>query len=250
MTDEELLAVLRSAAGAVGEALERTTDWGPSGAQPGQYLSDVAADRAAREVLQAAGLAVLSEESGHSDGKVDVTVVLDPLDGSTNASRRLSWWATSLCAVDADGPRVALVVDLVSGRRYEAVRGRGATRDGARIAPSAEERLGEAMVGINGMPERPLGWLQFRALGAAALDLCAVADGRLDGYVDCTDDGLAPWDYLGGALVCSEAGAVVTDLRGRELLDLDHGARRTVVAGATAALADALGAARRASPAR
>ena len=56
-----------------------------------------------------------------------MTVVVDPLDGSTNASRRLPWFATSLCAVDADGPLAALVVDLVHGTRFDAGAGRGRT---------------------------------------------------------------------------------------------------------------------------
>ena len=88
----------------------------------------------------------------------------------------------------------------------------------------------EAIVGINGWPSRRGPWRQYRALGAAALDLCAVADGTLDGYVDCTVDEHAPWDYLGGVLVCREAGAIVVDAQGRDLVALDHEARRTPVA--------------------
>ena len=63
------------------------------------------------------------------------------------------------------------------------------------------------MVGLSGYPPRRLGWKQFRALGAIALDLCAVAGGRLDAYVDCSPSAHGPWDYLGGLLVCREAGA-------------------------------------------
>ena len=55
------------------------------------------------------------------------------------------------------------------------------------------------MIGLSGYPPRSLGWGQYRALGAAALDLCAVADGVLDGYVDCSRDAHGSWDYLGGA---------------------------------------------------
>ena len=245
--DAALLDVLRSAADAVAAALAGTPDWGSAHTRPGQYLSDLAADRAAVSVLTAAGLGVLSEESGHHSPGRTVTVVLDPLDGSTNASLPISWFATSLCAVDAEGPRVALVADLVHGIRYEAVRGSGASRDGQPISTPTPPDLTESIVGINGLPDRHLGWGQFRALGAAALDLCAVAEGRLHGFVDCTDDGLAPWDYLGAALVCSEAGAVVRDLRNRPLADLEHPARRTVVAGGSADLARSLAEARAAS---
>lgn len=238
--EASLLAVLADAADAIADALASTADWGEAGTRPGQHHSDLAADAAAVEVLVAAGLGVLSEESGRQGADRPTTVVLDPLDGSTNASRRLSWWATSLCAVDEHGPLSALVVDLRHGTRYEAVRGRGARRDGEAIRASGCEHLAEAIVGLNGLPARHGGWAQYRALGACALDLCAVADGTLDGYLDATTDELGPWDYLGGALVATEAGATVRDALGRDLVVLDHGARRTPVAGATASLADRL----------
>ncbi len=246
--DHDLLAVLHRAADAVRSSLERWHDWGPSGGKPGQYASDLAADAAALSVLRDAGLGVLSEESGLEVGAHDVTVVLDPLDGSTNASRGLSWWATSLCAVDRDGPVAAVVADLVHGVRYEATRGGGArTVGGAPLVPSGEVRIDHALVGVSGLPPRHLGWRQFRALGAAALDLCAVAAGRLDGYVDCSVDAHGVWDYLGAWLVCQEAGVPIVDLHGRDLVVLDHAARRTPVAAATPDLLQALLAARRAA---
>src|ERR687889_208179 len=73
---------------------------------------------------------------------LDALVVLDPVDGSTNASRGLPWFATSLCAVDADGARAAVVVDQAGGTRVEAVRGRGARVDGPPAAPGAGTGVG------------------------------------------------------------------------------------------------------------
>jgi fructose-1,6-bisphosphatase/inositol monophosphatase family enzyme len=238
----EVLAVLAEAAEAVAEALAATPDWGEAGTRAGQHHSDLATDAAAVAVLEAAGLGVLSEESGRSGADRPITVVLDPLDGSTNASRRMGWWATSLCAVDPEGPVAALVVDLRHGTRYEAVRGGGARRDGEAIRASGCTDLGVAIIGLNGVPSGHGGWAQYRAFGAAALDLCAVADGTLDGYLDATTDELGCWDYLGGLLVCREAGATIGDAAGRDLVVLDHAARRIPVAGATAELAGALAA--------
>ncbi len=236
MDDDGLLAVLHEAADAVAAVLAALADWGLAGTRPGQYHSDLAADAAAVAVLDAAGLGVLSEESGlHGAGR-SLLAVLDPVDGSTNASHRIPWFATSVCVLDAAGPRAAVVVNQASGTRYEASRGGGARRDGRPIAPSGRETLGDALVAINGLPRRPLGWRQFRAFGAAALDLCAVADGTVDGYVDCVTDGHGPWDYLGGVLVCREAGAVVTDAGGRPLDARGHADRRSPVAAATPAL--------------
>ena len=91
---------------------------------------------------------------------------------------------------------------------------------------------------------RTCGWRQYRALGATALDLCSVADGRVDGTIDWADSALGPWDYLGAMLVLSEAGGHLADAQGRELVVLDHAARRTPVAAGTAELFDALLAAR------
>lgn len=243
-TDASLQDLLESAADAIGRALGDLDDWGLAGTRAGQYRSDLAADAVAVEVLVAGGVGVLSEESGRHHAERAVTVVVDPLDGSTNAHRGVPWFATSLCAVDADGPRAALVVDLPRGRRYRATRGGGASVDGRPVVVPAAVPLSEAVVGLSGLPARHLGWRQFRALGAAALDLCAVADGTLDGFVDCSVDAHGVWDYLGGLLVCQEAGAVVADAHGRELVVLDHGARRTPVAASDASLLDDLLAAR------
>ena len=265
MDSDRMLDVLSRAANAIGERLAATNQWGLLADSDHQHHSDLAADAAGLAVLHEADFSVLSEESGftgRSDsesgftGRSDsesgftgrsaggndsgITVVLDPLDGSTNAAHQLSWYATSLCAVDKDGPLAALVVNLVNGQRYEAVRGLGARRDGRPIAPSGATMLAESFVGISALPPRNLGWSQFRCFGAAALDLCAVADGRLDAFVDCGVDAHGVWDYLGAMLVCQEAGAVVADAWGRDLVVLEHGARRTPVGASSQSVLDQL----------
>jgi fructose-1,6-bisphosphatase/inositol monophosphatase family enzyme len=244
MTDQELLDVLNAAAGAVRGALDGLSDWGPAGTRPGQYRSDVVADEAALRVLDAAGLAVLSEETGDHNRHRDIVVVLDPVDGSTNASRGLPWFATSLCAVDATGARAAVVVNQATGDRYEAVRGGGARRNGEAIRPTGCSKMSSALVGVVACPPERLGWRQVRALGAAALDLCAVAAGQLDAFIDFSSHGHAPWDYLGGMLVCNEAGAAVADRLGRDLIVVTNGERRSPVAAATTSLLDEAVAAR------
>jgi myo-inositol-1(or 4)-monophosphatase len=244
MDDDALLAVLHEAADAVRAVLDTLEDWGPAGTRPGQYLSDLAADAAAIEVLERAGLGALSEETGLHHPDRPLLAVLDPVDGSTNASRRIPWYATSICVLDADGARAAVIVNQATDVRYEAVRGGGARCDGRLLRPSPCTELSTALVAVSGMPHRHFGWRQFRALGAAALDLCAVADGMVDGYVDCGTNAHGPWDYLGGMLVCREAGAVVADLHGRPLEARAQADRRTPVAAGTPALHAELAAAR------
>ncbi len=245
MDDAELLTVLNAAADAIAGALALETDWGPSGQREGQYHSDLTADEAAWQVLDGAGLAVMSEESGlRGSSEAPMVVVLDPLDGSTNAAQGIPWYAASLCAVDADGARAAVVLDLAHGVRFEAVRGAGATRNGEPITTSGQTVLRRSIVGVSGLPTAHYGWAQFRALGAMALDLCAVASGVLDGVADLSVDAHGPWDYLGGLLVCQEAGGVIADVEGRDLIVTNHQDRRTPVAAATPELLEELKAAR------
>jgi len=237
VTDDDLLRTLREAASAVRSALDALDDWGLAGTRPGQYRSDLAADEVAIAVLDDAGLGILSEETGLHHADRDIVVALDPVDGSTNASRRLPWYASSLCAVDADGPRAAFVVNQATGEWFEAVRGGGAVTSGGRaIKGSSTATLGAAVVGLSGWPPRHGGWRQMRALGAAALDLCAVAAGRLDAYIDFSRNAHGPWDYLAGQLICEEAGVSVADAFGRDLVCLEHECRRTQIAAATPSL--------------
>lgn len=231
-----VLDTLRAAVEAVERALQGQEHWGPTGEVEGQYHHDTVADAAALAVLEKAGLGVFSEESGLHHPEREVRVVVDPVDGSTNASRGLPWWAISLCAVDGQGPLAAVVASPPTGDHFEAVRGQGATRNGQDIAPSNAEDVARAIIAFNGFPTAYYGWAQCRALGAAALDLCAVACGILDGFVDTSWSDLAPWDYLGGLLVCQEAGAYVQELYGRDLVVTTPGERRCLIAAGTGQL--------------
>lgn len=228
MDDTELLAALGETVTAIKDALATIVDWRPTtGADTHtQYALDVVADGPAVQVLTSAGLGVLSEESGLHHGDRSVIVVIDPVDGSTNASRGVPWFATSLCAVDRDGPRVALVENLATGERFEAVRNGGATRNGEPIRVAAPIDIADALVCLCGVPTERGPWSQGRVMGAAALDLCSVACGRFDAYLDNTAGIHGPWDYLGGMLVLTEAGGVIEEIHDRPLVHLDHAAKR------------------------
>ncbi|MCU1468204.1 MAG: inositol monophosphatase/fructose,6-bisphosphatase family protein [Actinomycetia bacterium] len=206
----------------------------------GQYALDLVADAEACRILEAAGVRIVSEESGvHEHLGAAITVVLDPVDGSTNCSRNIPYWATSICALDADGALAGLVVNQATGVCVTARRDGGAFRDGTRLHASSTTRLEESMIYLTGAPPRLLPWKQFRALGSAALGLCEIASGSLDGLLDAGGFH-APWDYLAGYLACVEAGAVVCDAQGRDLVTDDIDARRQLVAAGTPELADAI----------
>jgi len=240
VTPDELLALFARAAGAARDSLEplqgaarrERTD------KPGQYALDLVADGAVLPVLHEAGVAVVSEESGRSGpSDATVTVVLDPVDGSTNCSRDIPYWSISLCALDGDGPLCALVTNQATGVQNTAVRGNGAWRDGEPVEPSGVRRVEDAVVAFAGTPARRLAWTQSRSLGSAALELCDVAAGALDAYLSSW---VSPWDYLGGMLVCREAGASVVEAHGDELVVTGTDTRRQLVAAATPELLDAV----------
>jgi len=236
-TNADILQVLNNTADAVSQVLEANTDWSLSGIRHTQYSVDVRADNAALAVLHEAGCAVLSEESQITGqwGDDDILVVMDPLDGSTNASRGVPWFATALCALDKNGMRASLVVNQASGKdRYWATQGGGAFHNGNEIHHSACSTLKEAVVGVSGLSSFRPQWSQFRALGAAALDICLVAQGVLDGWVDFNSHGV--WDYLASILICQEAGVATSEYLDRELLVTQYDEKRTPIVAATPAL--------------
>jgi len=242
--DFAVLDLFSSICDRTAETVAATTDWSESGLRPGQYRVDLDVDAVCVAPLLAAGFSVLSEESGLQHPGTGLSaagvVVVDPLDGSTNASLGLPWCATSLCLVVDGVATTALVANLVTGARYSAGRGVGAHLDGRPIAVASAATLDDAVIAISGLPEHRYGWRQFRAMGASALDICAVASGSFDGFVDMSTDAHGVWDYLGAMLVVQEAGAVVADAHGRDLVVLDHSARRTPVAATSATLLGAL----------
>jgi hypothetical protein len=137
--------------------------------------------------------------------------------------------------VDGDGPAAALVVNQASGVRTGPSAGAGVARRRCDHSRSACAVLSDA--GRRRAADRHrdgAGWAQFRgARRCRARPLPRRRDGTVDGYVDCVSDAHGVWDYLGGALVCAEAGAIVTDALDRDLVVLEHAARRTPVAAAT-----------------
>ena len=86
---------------------------------------------------------------------------------------------------------------------------------------------------LSGHPPKPLGWARSRAWGAAAVEICAVADGTLDAFLHADPPYHGPWDYLGGLLVCQEAGAAVAEAGDLDLASLEADAKRVPLAAAT-----------------
>lgn len=151
--------------------------------------------------------------------------ILDPVDGTTNFIHRLRHSAISLALVSAGEPVLALIFNPETDELYTALKGRGAKLNGRAISVSPTEQLAESLIGVGTNPafrneaERNFRIIRavyercidIRRMGAASLDFCDVACGRLDAYTECR---LNPWDYAAGLLIVCEAGGTVTDLRG------------------------------------
>jgi myo-inositol-1(or 4)-monophosphatase len=226
--EDELLAVAVSVAEEAAELAQRSRPAAvrdvATKSSPTDVVTaaDLAVEQLVRDRLAAArpGEPVFGEEAGGAAAAAgQVTWVVDPIDGTVNYLYGFPWYAVSLAA-QVDGVSVvAAVVEPVSGRVWTAVRGGGAWLDGAPLRVSAAVDLGVSLVatGFGYQAERrerqaaAVARLlpqvrDIRRAGAASLDLCAVAAGWVDGYVE---HGLSRWDWAGGALVAQEAGAVV-----------------------------------------
>jgi myo-inositol-1(or 4)-monophosphatase len=170
--------------------------------------------------------AVLAEEATDDAGSTGVRWLVDPLDGTVNYSRRYPMFAVSI-GIEVDGvPTVGVVHDSMRDHRFVGIRGRGATRDGEPIRPSSCADVAHAVVATGFSYQRERRASQARALpallprianircdGSAALDLCLVACGEVDAYVESD---VAPWDVAAGRVIAEEAGATVrvTDIEG------------------------------------
>ena len=190
-----------------------------------------AADRAS-EALLVAGIraarpddGVLGEEGAADDGTSGVRWVVDPIDGTVNYLYGLPQWAISI-GVEVDGTTVAgVVLNPVADELFAAVRGGGATLNGAPLHCTGATRLSQSLVATGfgydarrrtaqaAVVQSVLPAVRdLRRQGAGALDLCSVAAGRVDAYYE---QGLAPWDMSAGLLIAAEAGARTGGLRGR-----------------------------------
>jgi myo-inositol-1(or 4)-monophosphatase len=190
--------------------------------------SDTAAEQLIRGRLLAARPedAILGEEGGASDGGSGVRWLVDPIDGTVNYLYGIPQYAVSIAAQQDDDAVAAVVHNPVSGETWTATRGGGAYLDGERVHESGCGRLELALVATGfgydaARRARQAAILaqilpsvrDIRRAGAASLDLCAVAMGRVDGYYE---RGLGPWDLAAGSLIAEEAGVVVGGLAGAQ----------------------------------
>lgn len=167
---------------------------------------------------------LLGEEGTESTGTSGLVWHIDPIDGTTNFVYNNPNWCTSIGVRDARGTVAGAVYLPESGELFSAARGAGATLNGVAISVSGATDLAQCLVGTGfgyqaehrkaqsaRLAAIITEFRDIRRSGSAAIDLCAVACGRLDAYFE---DHLHPWDIAAGELIAREAGARSCDFTG------------------------------------
>lgn len=204
---------------------------------PTKQIDEIAEERALEIVEEHGDLRVVTEEAGERVyGDPSHTVVLDPVDGTYNASHGIPLYSVSVGLAEEDSVDSMVyshVRELNTGRSYTAERGEGAYFEGEPIEVGDESTPSKMTVGgvYNIAGFDPNDFDRLRLLGCSSLEMCYVAAGRIDGFVDMRAY-LRVLDFAAAKLVIEEAGGVVTDGYGDELHNVITAEQRSsVVAG-------------------
>ncbi|MCE2762931.1 MAG: inositol monophosphatase [Ilumatobacteraceae bacterium] len=167
---------------------------------------------------------IVGEEGSRVDGTSGIDWYVDPIDGTTNFLYGLGGYAVSIAAADSTGPVAGAVFVPASRELFTAARGRGAFLGSTPITCSTSTTLDTALVATGFSYDSDHRRVQgsrvgamlphvrdIRRLGAAAIDLCHVACGRVDAYFE---EHLQAWDLAAGLLIATEAGARASDFAG------------------------------------
>jgi myo-inositol-1(or 4)-monophosphatase len=228
---------IRSAGSFLLERFGREIEGGVEEKKANDFVTEV--DRESERIITESLCGAFPEtgvyaEEGGVTGSVERFWIVDPLDGTTNFIHCYPVFAISIALYEEGRIALGAVYDPTRDELFEAVRGGGAFCNGERIRVSGAERLSESLLGTGfpfSVPQHIDGYLAafkdlflqcrgMRRAGSAALDLCHVAAGRLDGFWELY---LKPWDMAAGALIVEESAGTVTDFfGGGEYLSAGH----------------------------
>jgi len=170
---------------------------------------------------------IFAEESGIIQGNNEHIWYIDPLDGTVNYAHHIPIFSVSIAYAFQGKLALGAVYEPMRDEMFVAERGKGAYLNGGPLHASAVNELQKSLL-VTGFPydawnteyDNFANFVHFgkltqgvRRLGSAALDLCYVAAGRFDGFWEIS---LKPWDVAAGGLICREAGASITNVKGEE----------------------------------
>ena len=220
----------RRAGNVIAKNYERRDDVETTLKSANDYVTNVdkAAEAAIIEIIRKSypEHTIITEESGALEGKDnDVQWVIDPLDGTTNFVKAFPHFSVSIAIRVKGRTEVGVVYDPIRNELFTAVRGEGAKLNEMRLRVDNKKELSGTVL-ATGFPFKQTKFMSiqfammnsliadcadFRRTGSAALDLCYVAAGRVDGYFEL---GVKPWDCAAGDLIVREAGGLVCDFNG------------------------------------
>jgi len=226
------LKAARKAGDIMLQSLERLDTINPTAKGHSDFVTDID-KRAENEIINILQKTypdhgILAEESGqHQGGDMDSVWIIDPLDGTHNYLRGFPHFCVSIGFKYKGRLEHGLVYDPIRQEVFSASRGKGARLNDRRIRVSETTRLEQALIGTGFPVRRPDDLPNYldsfkrllpqlaniRCSGSAALDLCYVASGRLDAFLEIN---LGAWDMAAGAIIIKEAGGLVGDWQGEE----------------------------------
>ena len=226
------LAVAREATKAAGEVLSRMYGQVSHIVKKGDIdlvtEADLEAEKVILEILHHNFPQdnILSEEIGKFEGVSNRTWLVDPLDGTTNFAHGFPFFSISIAFEIEKEIVLGIVYNPYMGEHFEAEKGMGSRLNEKPVQVSKTKHLGDSLLGtgfpysIHEEPQRTMELLGkivviaqgIRRPGSAAIDLCYVAAGRLDGF---WEQGLQPWDTAAGTIILSEAGGKLTTFEGK-----------------------------------
>jgi|GEM_PF-6089561 len=191
-----------------------------------QYELDVIADEILHKHINDFPGYIISEERELDKSRIessDLILVVDPVDGSTNASRKIGYWSFSAALVQSGSVIAGLVVDQVTNRKFIATQNGGAklvdgngkvtTLDGSQFSTfdvgNRADNFSGSLICFNSHEGPSIPFRHLRHFGSSALAICDVAARGLDAYIDDEDVLLRPWDLLAAEFIAKSAGCNV-----------------------------------------
>jgi myo-inositol-1(or 4)-monophosphatase len=224
---DELKCIIREAGGIFKDGYYKSKDIHFKGKKDLVTQYDVQVENFLKQKFQIAfsDFDILAEESNNGVYDINNTIIIDPIDGTTNFVNNVPFCAISVGVYRDKKPFIGVVYNPITDEMYYAQKNQGAFCNNEQIKVSDENIFQSSLI-ATGFPytsnqEEDLSWIldkikkvlpkcqDIRRLGSASMDLCMVAKGVFEGYYEI---GLKPWDISAGMIIVQEAGGIISDI--------------------------------------